>query len=62
MSQSKGSTLSSINFVMRSSKMSLKSKNIKYYFLAFAICVIFKLQFCENPVEIGQLVLKNTSC
>ena len=43
---------------MRSSKMSLKSKNIKFYFLAFAICVLFKLLFGENPMEIGQLVLK----
>ena len=34
---------STSTFVMRSSKMSLKSKNIKFYFLAFAICILFKL-------------------
>ena len=33
-------------------------KKIKFYFLVFAICVLFKLQFGENPMEIGQLVLK----
>ena len=30
-------------YVMRSSKMSLKSTKIEFYFLAFAICVLFKL-------------------
>ena len=30
----------------------------KFYFLAFAICVLFKLSFGENPMEIGQLVQK----
>ena len=43
---------------MQSSKMSLKSQKIQFYFLAFAICVLFKLLFGENPMEIGQLVLK----
>ena len=45
-------------YVMRSSKMSLKSKILVNCFLAFSIRVLLKLQFGENPMKIRQLVLE----
>ena len=46
-------------YVMRLSKMSLKSKIFVFYFLAFSVRVLFQLQFGVKRMEIGQLVLTN---
>ena len=45
-------------FLMRSSKISLKFKNMIFSSLAFSIRVWFMLWFGENPTEIGPLVRK----
>ena len=47
-----------LTYVMQSSKMSLKSKCFNFCFMTFSIRVLFKLEFGENPMKIGQSVLE----
>ena len=41
-------------YVMRSSKMSLKSNFFVFCILAFSTTILFKHKFGENPMETGQ--------